>query len=133
MMRKAKSILFLFAFLILFIPWKLICLAHPSGHSNESHEPGILTPCQIHAQYDGSYDAFLPPMHCHWYSADADDYDAPAKFQIKPFQQTLAIFAVVFEIVKIEIPEKLFPFPPEPKCRSATLISGNSFRAPPVS
>lgn len=132
-MQKAKPILLLSLLFILIFPWRLICLAHPLGHSHEHHEPGKLTPCQIHAQYDGSYDAFLPPMHCHWYSADVDDYDAPDKFQIKPPQQTLAVIAVVFEIVKIDIPEKPFLFPPQPQCRSATLISGNSLRAPPLS
>lgn len=113
-------------------PWKLICIAHPLGHKHEHHEPGKLSPCELRKQYKGKGPAFFPPMHCHNLSADTDDYLTQDNFQIKPTYQTLAIAAILFEFVKITYTEQPTLFPPEPKCRSATIISVHTLRGPPL-
>lgn len=110
-------------------PWKLICIAHPLGHKHH-HEPGKPSPCELRKMYKGT--AYWPPMDCHRISADTDNYQAPQKYDVKPTYQTIAIAAVLFEFVKITYTEQPNLFPPEPKCRSATIISVHTLRGPPL-
>ena len=131
--QKLKAISLLFILGMMIFPWRLICIAHPLGHSHQHHEPSKLSPCELHRKYantDGQH--ILPPMHCHTVSADTDDFQTTDQFKIKPSYQTLAIAAVLFEFVKITYPEQPCIIPPEPKCRSAPLLSSNSLRAPPI-
>lgn len=121
----------LFILGMMIFPWRLVCIAHPFGHSHEHHEAGRPSPCELRKQYKGKGPAIFPPMHCKHLSPDTDNYQTTEKFQIKPTYQTLALVAVLFEIVKIDYPEQPFLFPPEPKCRSAPIISAHSLRAPP--
>lgn len=94
---------------VILFPWKSLCKAHPMGHSNIHHEPGKLSPCELHRKYAGTGGThFLPPMHCHKLSADTDAYQPPVKFQVKPCSQTLAIVVVVFELIKFNYPEQPF-------------------------
>lgn len=130
-MQKLKIISLLIILGMVFFPWKLICIAHPFGHSQEHHEPGKLSPCELRKQYKGKGPAIFPPMHCKHLSPDIDNYQTIEKFQIKPTFQTLAFVDALFEIVKINYPKQHFLFPLEPKCRSATIISISSLRAPP--
>jgi hypothetical protein len=131
-MQKAKSILLLFIIGVLVFPWGLIdfCVTHPTGHKHHHHEPGKPTPCELRKQSEGT--AYWPPMDCRKFSVSTDDYQAPDKFQIKPTYQTLAVVAVLLELVTISFPKEPFLFPPEPKCRSATIISVNALRGPPL-
>ena len=133
LMQKIKSILLLFALGIMLFPWKLICIAHPLGHSHQHHEPGKLSPCELHAKYaKAKGQHLLPPMHCHTVSANTDDFQTTDQFKIKPTYQTLAIVAGLFDFIKITYPEQPYNFPPEPKCRSAPFVSPNSLRSPPI-
>lgn len=115
---------------MIFFPWQTICIAHPFGHVHHDHDGP--SPCELRKQYKGKDAALFPPMHCHNFSADTDNYQAPDKFQIQPIYQTLAIVAVLFEFIKITSPEQPYLFPPDPNCRSATIISDNTLRGPPL-
>lgn len=131
-MQKTKVIGLLFVIGMALFPWKLICIAHPFGHSHEHHDPGKLSPCELHrqaAQEGGQH--ILPPMHCKHISPGIDNYQTTEKFQIKPTFQTLVFAAVLFEIIKVDYPEPPFIIPPEPNCRSAPVLSVHSLRAPP--
>lgn len=122
----------LFALGILLFPWKLICFAHPFGHSKIHHEPGKLSPCELRKNYKGNGPAYFPEMHCHKLSTDSADYLTQENLPVKPTQQTLAITVVLFEVVKINSSNSTYLFPPEPKCRSATIISVHTLRGPPL-
>lgn len=130
-LKRLLSISLLFIFGMMIFPWRLVCIAHPFGHSHEHHEPGKPTPCELHRMYAGKVTCFLPPMHCKHLSPDTDNYQTTEKFQIKPTFQTLAFAAVVFQIIKVDYPEQPFIIPHEPNCRSAPILSVYSLRAPP--
>jgi hypothetical protein len=113
-------------------PWKLLdfCLTKVHGQVHHHHEPGKLTPCELRKQFKGT--AYWPLMDCHEITAKTDNYRVPDKFQIKPSFATPVVTAVLFHIVVIPIPDQPFLSAPDPKCRSATLISVNTRRGPPL-
>lgn len=134
-MQRLKSILLLFIMAMLIAPWSLLdfCIAHPFGHDHH-HEPGKPTPCELRAKAirESNGPIMLPPMDCDKFSVNADDYQAPDDSQVKPTTQTLVVAAVLLDIVRLDYPEEPFPIPPDPKCRSATVISTRQLRAPPL-
>ena len=129
--KRFKAISLLLLVGVLIFPWRLICVAHPFGHSNEHHEPGKLSPCELRKQYKGTGPAFFPPMHCHNASLEKGDFQTTGKFQLKPAFHAVAIAALSFEFNKNPYPQQPCLFPPEPACRSAPVISTRLLRAPP--
>lgn len=116
---------------IILFPWQMICLAHPFGHDHHHHQgPSICELHRIAAQQEGEH--LLPPMECGHILSQIDDLQKPQVEKIAPTVQLFAILAIVFEFVKLDNHEQLFLFPPDPQCRSATLISDNPLRGPPL-
>jgi len=74
----------------------------------------------------------LPPMDCEHISDATDDYSQTQTERIVPTIQLIAVAAVVFDLVRFEITEQPFSIPPEPHCRSATLLSNSPLRGPPL-
>lgn len=116
---------------VIIFPWEIICTAHPFGHAHEYHGPGELSPCEINKKYVGKGLYFLPAMHCQKASVDTDNYHAPSKFQLKPGFQMLVVIVVLVDYTCFD-KSRTYIFPPELKCRSATLISENTLRGPPL-
>ncbi len=130
-MRQLKSILLLFIMGMTILPWQLMCIAHPFGHEHHEHD-GPST-CELHemaAQQPGEH--LLPPMECEHISDVTDDYNQAQVERIVPTIQLVAVVAVVYDLVGFEITENPFLLPPNPKCRSATLLSDSPLRAPPL-
>lgn len=116
--------------MILF-PWQLICIAHPFGHDHHEHDG--LSPCELHriaAQQPG--DKFLPPMECKHTLSQVDDFQQPQVEKVKPTIQTLFVAAVLLDLIRIPIYEEPILFPPDPKCRSAPILSSHTLRGPPL-
>lgn len=129
-MRQLKSILLLFVLGLTLVPWQSICTTHPFGHDHHGHD-GPST-CELHAmvaQQPGEH--LLPPMDCTHISDATDEYNQTQVERIVPTIQQVAVAAVLFDLVSFEITEQPFLLPPEPKCRSATLLSDSPLRAPP--
>lgn len=132
-MARVKPILLLLIIGSIIFPWRLICISHPLGHSHQHHEPGHISACELHRKYTGSKEQHvLPPMHCDWMSNNVDDYQPVQKYQVKMTDQAIVIVAVALDIIQIPPSEKPFIGEPEPKCRSATIISSNTLRGPPL-
>jgi len=74
----------------------------------------------------------LPPMDCEHISDATDDYNKIQAERAVPTIELSAVFAVVFNLVSFEIREQPFLNPPDPNCRSATLLSDSPLRAPPI-
>jgi len=113
------------------LPWQLVCVAHPFGHDHHEHE-GPST-CELHrmaAQQPGEH--LLPPMECEHISDATDEYNQTQVERIVPSIQMVAVAAVIFDLVSLETTEQPFLLPPDPKCRSATLLSDSPLRAPPL-
>ncbi|MBK8517137.1 MAG: hypothetical protein IPL55_12915 [Saprospiraceae bacterium] len=130
-MQQIKSILLLFIMGIILFPWQMICLAHPLGHEHHHHDGP--SPCELHriaAQQGGQH--ILPPMECNHILSAIDDLQQPQVEKIVPTFHTLIVFAVLFDFVNFDNKEQPFLFPPDPQCRSATLISDNPLRGPPL-
>ena len=128
-MLKIKSILLLIIMGMVLLPWEAICVAHPLGHKHHHHEGP--SPCELRKNYKGQYPVFWPPMDCKHINAATDDFQQPQKEQIKPAIQTLAFIAVTLELIQVPYTEQPHLLPPEPRCRSATVITSNSLRGPP--
>lgn len=112
-------------------PWQLICVAHPSGHDHHKHD-GPST-CDLHRIYAGAEGEYLlPPMDCEHISPAVDDYNRAQVEKTAPPLQLVAFAAILLDLVKLERPEKPFLIPPDPKPRSATLLSDIPLRAPPL-
>jgi hypothetical protein len=132
LMNKFKSILLLFIMGIILFPWQMICIAHLFGHEHHHHDGP--SPCELHriaAQEEGEH--LLPPMECQDIVSQIDDFQQPQVEKVVPTFQTLAILSVLFELPYLfGTQEAPVLFPPDPKCRSATLISDNPLRGPPM-
>lgn len=116
---------------MIIIPWQLMCIAHPFGRDHKEHDGP--SPCEIHriiAQQPGEH--LLPPMDCDHISDTTDNYNQAQVERIVPTIQLIAVIAVVFNLVNFEITEQPFLLPPNPNCRSATLLSDSPLRAPPL-
>lgn len=116
---------------IILFPWQMICLAHPFGHKHHHHDGP--SPCELHriaVQQGGQH--ILPPMECNHILSAIDDLQQPQVEKIVPTFHTLIVFAVLFDFVNFDNKEQPFLFPPDPQCRSATLISDNPLRGPPL-
>jgi len=113
------------------LPWQAMCVAHPFGHDHQEHDGPSL--CEIHrmvAQQPGEH--LLPPMDCEHISDATDDYNQTQVERTVPTVQLIAVAAVVFDLVSFEITEQPFLLPPDPNCRSATLLSDSPLRGPPL-
>lgn len=131
-MQKVKAILLLFIFGLTLAPWQLVCSTHPLGHDHHEHDKP--TPCEIHKQYanaDGQH--ILPPMECKHSSLIAQDYEPQQTTKLKTSVVQLAAFAaLVFEIITVDTPKQVVLIPPEPDCRSGTIISDSPLRGSPI-
>lgn len=132
-MQKIKAILFLIIMGITIFPWRLICIAHPTGHSHHQHDPNKPSPCELHrlASLQGGTH-FLPPMHCGTISADTDNYTSV--IQDFHFQKNIDFIVPIEYSLELKSETKenqTFLLPPEPNCRSAPLIADNPLRGPP--
>jgi hypothetical protein len=129
LMQRLKSIflLFIFGLLISFSSLFDFCI---TGHKHH-HEPGKPTPCELRKLYKGDGMAIWPPM-CHKVSVNTDDYQLTNEVKIEPSIQTIVVAAVLLDLISLDYSEEPFLLPPDPKCRSATLISTNRLRGPPI-
>lgn len=131
-MQKVKAILLLFIFGLTLAPWQLVCTTHPLGHKH--HEHNRPTPCELHKQYanaDGQH--LLPPMHCKHSSLTTQDYESQQPTKLTTSVVQLAAFNPVFyEISSVETPNQVVLIPPEPNCRSGTIISDSPLRGSPL-
>lgn len=127
-MQKVKSILLLFLMGIILFPWQTICLAHPLG---EPHHEGKST-CELRREYKGDQAVFWPPMHCKHEVLKSTDFQQPhldqLLFAVSPFLITTYNFEFISDSKEI----KPYLFLEEPNCRSATIISDNPHRGPPL-
>lgn len=129
-MQKKIAILLLLIMGITIVPWQSMCMAHPLGH--EHHAEDELSPCEIHrivAQQAGLH--LLPPMECEHVSDATDDFNQNQVEKIVPTIQLIAVASVLFDLLSFETPEQPYFNPPNPNCRSATLLSDSPLRAPP--
>jgi hypothetical protein len=130
--RKLKSILLLFIMGMTLFPWQSVCVNHPLGH--EDHEHDDPSTCELHkmaAKQGGEH--ILPPMDCKYIAAEIDDFNQPQdKVVIISTVQLTAVVTVLLDLVSLGFPEQIFLLPPEPNCRSATLLSDSPLRAPPL-
>ncbi|MFZ6010782.1 MAG: hypothetical protein ACOYXT_10590 [Bacteroidota bacterium] len=129
-MRQLKARLLLFVLGITLFPWQLVCVAHPFGHE---HHDGP-SPCELRrlaAQQPGQH--LMPPMDCDHILAQIDDIQQPQTENVLPAFQTVAVpCALLGQIHCPDSGEALTEFPPEPRCRSATLISDCPTRGSPL-
>jgi len=114
------------------LPWQSMCIAHPLGHDHQKHDRP--SPCDLRAKAVAESDGplFLPPMDCEHISDATDDFNQTQVERIVPTIQMIAVAAVIFDLVKFDTTEQPFLLPPDPKCRSATLLSDSPLRAPPL-
>ncbi len=128
-MQKTKSILLLFLMGLLLFPWQLACLAHPAGHDHNHHEsPG---PCELREIHKGT-SSFLPPMHCNTVSVEAHDYNQTENQRIIPSTSNAIVAAVVFQLLKIELPCAQATVIPEARCNTGPPLAAFSLRGPPL-
>ena len=116
---------------ITIVPWNFVCITHPLGHNH--HEHNKPTPCEIHKQFaNAEGEHILPPMECKHSSLIAQNYEQQQQAKLKNSDIQLAIFAAIFcEIISIETPKQIVLIPPEPDCRSGTIISDSPLRGSP--
>jgi len=130
-MQKLKSILLLIILGITILPWQMVCAEHPFGEHHQEHDGP--SPCELRRialQKPGEH--LLPPMECENITSLVADYNSTEVNKIVPTVQIVAILAVVFDLVVFEHQEQPFLTPPDPNCRSATLLSDSPLRAPPL-
>jgi hypothetical protein len=135
-LNQLKSILFILTMAILLVPWSLLdfCITHPLGHEHHPHEPDKPTPCELRAKamQESNGPAIWPPMDCQKINVDSDDFEFRDGSRIKPNTQTYLVLIVLFDLHHLEFSELPKICPPEPNCRSATLLSDSPLRAPPL-
>lgn len=108
-----------------------MCIAHPFGHNHHAHDGP--SPCELRSialQQPGVH--LVPPMDCEHISDATDDFSQTQLESIVPTIPFVAIAAVIFDLVSFEIATQAFLIPPETNCRSATLLSDNLLRGPPL-
>lgn len=130
-MKRTKSIVLLFIMGILLFPWQMLCVTHPTGHNHHEHDgPSLCEQYRMAAQEPGEH--LLPPMDCENIKSFTTDYSPTQVNKIVPTVQMVAILAVVFELITLDHQEQPFLIPPDPNCRSATLLSDSPLRGPPL-
>lgn len=113
------------------LPWQLVCMNHPFGHDH--HEQDGPSVCELHkiaSQQEGQH--VLPPMDCEHVALMIDDYNSTQVTKVVPPIQLFAFVAVLFDLVSVNVPQQPFLVPPDPRCRSATLLRTTPPRAPPL-
>lgn len=128
-MQKLKSIWLLFIMGMILFPWQIVCVSHPFGHEHHEHEGPSL--CELRTQDDGTSPLFWPPMDCEHIDNQVDEYQAPHTEKIKQTFQTVAVAAVLFDI--IDFPQLKIGFIPEQTERNSSSppITTLSLRGPP--
>lgn len=129
-MQKLKSIILIFILGITLFPWQSICVSHPFGHDHHNHKGP--SPCELRQQYKGREPIFWPPMECKSFLSQFDVFEQPENEKTKPVIEIIAIVTVFFDLITLENIDQPFLFPPNPNCRSATLLSDSPLRAPPL-
>lgn len=127
-MQRGRSIFLLSVTLMMLLPYQLICMAHPMGHTH--HAPGEISPCEQRRLCKET--SFWPPMDCYKFSVNADDYQLPLNDKLICSVQAPVVDATLLELTEIDLPESIiFPLP-DPKCHSWPPPSSHLLRAPPV-
>ncbi|WP_373495049.1 hypothetical protein [Aquiflexum sp.] len=130
-MRQFRTILLLFTLGIGFFPWQLVCTAHPFGHDHDPDEGP--SPCELRRMYQGTNSALWPPMDCEHIYLITDDYQENLNETVLNNFSPLIFAILYFDLILVETPQENVLLPPDPKCRSATLLADCPLRAPPLS
>lgn len=128
-MKQAKTIFLLSIILLMLMPWQLMCMAHPMGHTHH-HAPGELSPCEQRRLCKET--SVWPTMDCYKISINTDYYQLPQSDKLTPPVQTLIVAAVLPELIEADLPEDVFIPLPDPKCHSGPPRPSNLLRAPPI-
>ena len=130
-MRKLTAVLLLSILGIILFPWQTICIVHPPATENHHHKGP--SSCEIHriaVQQKGEH--FSQKMECKHVQSQIYDLQNHQVENVAPGNQLFVILPVDCESVKLGNHKQPFSFPPDPQCRSATLISDNPLRGPPL-
>jgi hypothetical protein len=100
------------------------------GNNHHHHAAGKPGLCELRKSFKD--DAYWPPMDCKYLNIHSNNFKQSHKEQIKPTVQILVLAAFLLEHEQITFPEQPLLLPPDPKCRSATIISVNTPRGPPL-
>jgi len=131
-MKPFKAILLLFILGTTLVPWQLLCTTHLFGHHHH-HEHDGPSPCELHriaAQQAG--EDLLPPMECAHISDATYDYNEVRAERTASPLQWVAVAVVFVDAAGFQPAAPPFLKPPDPRCRSATLLSDSPLRAPPL-
>ncbi len=130
-MQKRKSIVLLFVFAMVIIPWRALdfCITHPLGHQHH-HDSDHPSPCQLRKLYKDDGPAIFPPMKCYRVALDTQEYQPTDEIELSIESQILVAVHIERQNVWIAF-NNVPPLPPEPKCRSATVFKLNKHRGPP--
>jgi hypothetical protein len=79
--------------------------------------------------YNGESEAFFPPMHCHKVSLNTDDFQSSEKLSFSVYTSTFVQDKP--DVKHVSDLASAHIVSPEPKCRSATIISQHQLRGPP--
>jgi len=109
-------------------PWQMVCMVHPTGHEHHQEE-GELSLCEKRKLCKEN--SYWPPMDCYRFTIDADDYQLPQNELLIPTVRTLAVAAVLPELVTIELPDEPSFRLPEPWGNSDPPLETNPLRGPP--
>jgi hypothetical protein len=129
-MQKYKALIFLFLMGFNLFPWPLVCTAHPFGDHHDHHDHDGLSPCEMRENYNGTDTVVWPPMHCDHITSELDELQSPQHITIS--QQHWIVLMVVTDLTPyFDYQNQYFPLP-EPRCRSAPIISAHTLRGPPA-
>jgi hypothetical protein len=128
-MKQHKSFLLLFIMGVIIFPWQSICVTHPLGHNTIAHDgPSHCETHRIYAHKKGVH--LLPPMHCEHIASVIGEYNQTQADKIVT-SNNISSQVVISEQTNYSQQGQSFILIPEPKCRSATLLSDIPLRAPP--
>lgn len=116
----------LFLMGIILFPWQAICLTHPLHY----HEGKSI--CELRKEYKGNQPFFWPPMHCKHTVLKSTDFQQSQYDSVLLVLSPFTITTYSFDFTSNQEEIRPYLFLPEPNCRSATLISDNPLRGPPL-
>jgi len=129
-MLKSKAIMLLTIVWMLIFPWRLaeFCVTHPLGHEHHHHDG--LSQCELRKIIKET--SYWPPMECFKMQVAADDYQVPQRPKLDLSIKTLAVAAVLFELVAELLPQSPFIEPPRPRNTSDPPLKLYPLRGPPL-
>lgn len=125
-MMRTKFTVLLSIIVMMFFPWQMMCMEHPTGHTHH-HESGELSACEQRRLCNET--SFWPPMDCHKLTIQADDYRLPQNEPLTLKVQAVAILPL--ELINIVLPEENFQPLPDPFGNSDPPPGANLLRGPP--